>query len=223
MHVSRWGAFRAVAFSFVLGSFLGCGGEDPESTAPLDPAADGAETDADDAQSDDGAAGDGEFDVSLTGHDIPMTARAELKVNEGERPVHLSITGRTSGADVIVIDLTFDGIENAMGAHAVEFSLPESGLHVANGSLEGSWYYSQGGTIEVSLTPEGEMVGEFSIALARGEMGDDPGEPVVYAPSAESTLLEGAFDVPWTLNCHSRLEGHSAFKYGGEWCDELEF
>ena len=37
-----------------------------------------------------------------------MTARAELKIAEGQRAVHVAITGRSSGTDFVMIDLTFD-------------------------------------------------------------------------------------------------------------------
>ena len=136
--------------------------------------------------------------------------------------VHIAITGRTSGTDFVMIDLTFDGLENAIGLHRVEFSLPEGGEHVANSSLDDTWYYSQGGVIDVSVEADGSISGSFDIALAQGTLGA-PGEPVVFAPSEVAKPLVGSFSGDWVLNCHSRLRGHSTLIFGGEYCDNLEF
>jgi hypothetical protein len=159
------------------------------------------------------------LDFSIEGRSVPMTARAEVKVVEGSSAVHVAITGRTAGTDLMMIDLSFDGIENALGPHEVQFSLPESGEHVANGSLDGTWYYSQGGTIELSVSPEGSIEGSFEIVLARGEMTF----PLVFAPDEEATPLVGQFRGQWVLNCLSRLAGHQSLIPGGDYCDNLAF
>jgi hypothetical protein len=162
------------------------------------------------------------LDFSITGRSVPMTARAEVKVVEGRNAVHVAITSRTSGTDdLMTIDLTFDGIENALGPHEVQFSLPEGGEHIAIGSLDGTWYYSQGGSIELSVNPEGSIEGSFEIALARGEV--MPVLPIVFAPDEEATPLVGQFRGQWVLNCLSRLAGHQSLISGGDYCDSLEF
>lgn len=219
--MSRLGAVIAVA----LGSLsLACGGGDPESTAPLEPAPSAPDDGIDDPARPSGAPTDSEWglDFSITGRTVPMTARAEVKVVEGSSAVHVAITGRTAGTDLMMIDLSFDGIENTLGPHEVQFSLPEGGEHVANGSLDGTWYYSQGGTIELSVSPEGSIEGSFEIALARGEM-TPPGEPIVFAPDAEAMPLVGRFQGQWVLNCMSRLAGHQSLIAGGDYCENLEF
>jgi hypothetical protein len=217
-HLPRWGAVIAVA----LGSFaLACGGADPE------PAPDDATSQADgvdpelDGQGDEERDPEWGLDFEITGRTTPMTARAELKVNEGDPRVHVAITGRTSGTDVLMIDLTFDGIENALGPHQVEFALPDVGAYVANGSLDGNWYYSQGGRIDMTISADGDIAGTFDIALALGDLGA-PGDPVVFEPDAVATPLTGQFSGDWVLNCHSRLAGHSTLILGGQFCDNLE-
>lgn len=209
---------KAVVVVAIGGSSVACGGEDPAAPAgPETPEADVTDDTPADVPNDP----EWGLDFSITGRSAPMTARAELKVTEGER-VHVEITGRTSGTDIVMIDLSFDTLEGALGPHQVEFSLPDDGAHVANGSLDGTWVYSQGGTIDVSVSADGAIEGAFDIALARGTLGD-PGEPVVFEPSAVAMPLGGSFSGAWVLNCHSRLAGHSTLVVGGDYCDSLEF
>jgi hypothetical protein len=201
----------------------GCSGEDapPPSgdDGSLDPVADEPNADSS-ADGQEPAAGGDEFAVTFTGQAIVMNARAELQVNEGERDVHLSVTGRTPGTDVLVVDITFDGLENTFGAHSVQFSLPEGGPHDVNGTLNGEWYYSQSGQAELTLTPEGRLDGRFQVRLARAEE-IQPGT-VIFSPTADSSPLDVTFSVPWVLSCHSRLAGHGILQPGGDFCDELD-
>jgi hypothetical protein len=219
--MSRLGAVIAVA----CGAFsLACGGGDAGSTPPLDPAPAPPAPDESSIDETPSAPADSEWALafSIDGRPAPMTARAEVKVVEGENAVHVSITGRTSGTDVMMIDLTFDGLENALGPHTVQFSLPEGGAHVANGSLDGNWYYSQGGSIDISLNTDGEIEGSFDIALAEGHM-SAAGEPIVFEPSEVTIPLDGEFSGSWVLNCHSRLAGHNTLIVGGDYCEQFEF
>jgi hypothetical protein len=216
--MSRLGAVVAV----LLGSLSqACSGGDSEPAAPPEPAPVADEPAIDETPS---LATDPEWalEFSIEGRPAPMTARAELKVVEGQQSVHVAIQGHTSGTDVMMIDLTFDGLEDALGQHTVPFSLPEGGAHVANGSLDGNWYYSQGGTIELDVKAGGSIEGHFDIALARGQMAA-PGLPVVFEPSEESMPLDGEFSGSWVLNCHSRLAGHESVIAGGDFCDNLDF
>jgi hypothetical protein len=215
VHVSQLGA----RFTVVLASLAwGCGSGDPTADAPPD------ETPADsDLTNLPAFSPEGDFAIALPAHAIEMTALAEVKVNEGDPNVHVSITGRTAGSDVLIIDLIFDGVEHTLGPHHMRFGLPAENEHMVNGSLDGTWYYSQGGDIAVSLSAEGELDGSFDIALARGDMPDEPGEPVVFAPSAQSIPLIGSFSIPWKLSCHSRLPGHNVYTFGGKYCENLDF
>lgn len=212
-HMSRLGAVVIVGYCSIL---MACGGEDPapaEADTPDNPAEPATDT------SNDPESG---LDFDIAGREVPMTALAELKISEGLRPVHVAITGRSSGTDFVMIDLTFDGIENTLGPHHVQFSLPEGGSHVAITSLDDASYYSQGGDIDIRLGADGAIEGTFDILLARESIAD-PGAPIVYSPSADATQLAGSFSGDWVLDCHSRLMGHSTLVVGGEYCDELEF
>lgn len=209
---------RLVAVVVVaLGSIgVGCGGEDP-APPETTPAAEGTDTE--------GAApsepGDTEgLAFAITGRSAPMTANAELKVVEGERPVHVAIMSHTAGTDFLMFDLKFDGLDEAIGSHRVQLGLPDDGDHFANSSLDDNWYYSQGGEIDIRVSADGGIEGSFDIDLARGTLGE-PGAPVVFAPSAVATELEGSFSGSWVLNCHSRLMGHMTLIIGGDYCDEL--
>jgi hypothetical protein len=199
-----------------LGLQIGCGGDD-SAPPPDDSEVQGAGGEDNATDEIDPEWG---LEFALAGRSTPMTARAELKIVEGELPVHVAITGRTTGTDFVMIDLTFEDLDDAMGPHHVEFSLPESGQHVANSSLDDTWYYSQGGAIDVSVSVDGNIEGSFDIELARGTLGA-PGEPVVFAPSDVSTVLEGTFSGAWVLNCHSRLMGHMTLVFGGDYCEDF--
>jgi hypothetical protein len=209
---------RLVAVIVVASGFfsVGCGGEDPPRPAPDD--MEGSEVE--------GAATEDPNDLeqglafAITGRSTPMTANAQLKVVEGEVPVHIAIMSHTSGSDFVMIDLKFDSLDEALGSHAVQLSLPDDGTHFANLSLDDNWYYSQSGELTASVGADGSIEGSFDLDLARGTLGE-PNEPVVFAPSDVTTELKGTFSGSWQLNCHSRLMGHMALINGGDYCDEL--
>jgi hypothetical protein len=208
-NTSRW-----VAVVVALGSVcMGCGGDDPEPSG----GASGSESSANEPSDPEA------LDFDITGRSAPMTGRAELKVNEGERAVHVAITGRTPGTDFVTIDLSFDGLDAAIGPHHVEFSLPAGGASVVVSSLDDTSYYSQGGNIDVSLGADGRIEGSFDVELAPGTLEPAPGEETASAASAVSTELEGTFNGAWVLNCRSRLMGHSSLISGGNYCDTLVF
>lgn len=218
--MSRLGVVLAMAFGS-LAFACGDGDEPPATPAVPDTPDPGAEGSGDEVYA---TPEDREWGLHFTisGRTTPMTARAELAVNEGEDEVHLAITGRTTDTDLMQIELTFDGLEGAFGEHAVTLSLPDSGIHFANGSLDDIWYYSQGGEVTVNMTHDGNIRGSFNIALARGEF-SPPGAPPVFEADAEATPLTGEFEGPWVLFCHSRLRGHQTLIPGGQFCDNLTF
>jgi hypothetical protein len=217
---------RLGAVAVAVGALsLACGGGDSGTAAPSGPSPSMPDSVTDEtAEGPENVSSDAEWGLafSIEGRTSPMTARAELRIVEGEDPVYVAITGRTSGTDVMMIELRYDGLEDALGAHSEQFSLPDSGAHVANGSLDGNWYYSQGGTIDLSVDRDGNIAGTFDIALARGDM-SALDEAVVFQATDEVIPLDGEFSGSWVLNCHSHLAGHGVLIVGGEYCDNLEF
>jgi hypothetical protein len=211
---SRLGAVLVFA---VGGLTLACGGEDPGATAPSD------ETTPEPAPPDERIVLDPEWalDFEISGRGVPMTARAELQITEGEPDVHVQITGRTADTDVMIIKLTFQGFEAVLGPHREQVGLPEGGPHAANGSLDNIWYYSQSGEVEFSLSEEGAIEGRFDIALAQGDV-TPAGAPIVFHADEVTTPLVGTFSGPWVLSCHSRLRGHGTVIPGGDYCDNLD-
>jgi hypothetical protein len=219
--MSRLGAVVVVA----LGSLgLGCGGDNPSSDPPAEVQSPQSEapgpTDTPSEGEDTSSEGEVGVALAIDGRAVSMAARAELKVIEGDPAVHVAITGRTSGTDFVMIDLTFDGIADAIGPHHVEFSLPDSGAHIAISSFDDTSYYSQGGQIDVVVDADGSIEGSFDIALAQSAA-PQPGEPVVFAPSDVAARLGGSFSGDWVLDCHSRLMGHRTLLPGGDYCDGL--
>jgi len=198
---------------------LACGGEDPESEAPLDsnPPDTSSEAPSDEEEP---TPEDSEWslDFEISGRSAPMTARAELFVDEGIDEVRVAITGRTTETDVMIIELTFPNLDAVVGPHVEQVGLPEGGPHAASGSLDNIWYYSQSGQIEFSLSKEGNIEGSFDIALARGE----ETLPIVFQADEVPTPMVGTFDGSWVLTCHSRLMGHSTLIPGGDFCAGLD-
>jgi hypothetical protein len=162
------------------------------------------------------------FQFVIDGREGPMGAQARLTVQEGVPTVHLAITGGDHGSNMLVIELEFDGLENTMGPHLVEFALPTQGDHVANASFDGTSYYSQGGEIDVRLSADGTIEGHFNVSLAPDELGATA-DPVVFVASDNATAVTGAFSGRWILSCFSRLAGHSTLVPGGDFCEQLDF
>lgn len=197
---------------------LACGGEEPDSTAPLDTTP--PEEPPGEPEPVTAAEREWSLDFEISGRATPMTARAALVVDEGEPDVHVEITGRTSETDVMTIDLTFQGLEAALGAHREQVGLPQAAPHAANGSLDNVWYYSQSGEVEFDLSEDGTVEGRFDIALARGEE-PAPGLPVSFQADDAPKAMVGTFSGSWVLACHSRLVGHGALVPGGNFCANL--
>jgi hypothetical protein len=219
-HMSRLGLVIAVGF----GSFsLACSGGDAEANVPADPASTEPGAVLDETP-EDAVPFDPEWGLafSIKGRPAPMTARAELQVVEGQRPVHVHITGHTAGTDLLSLSLTFDGLENTLGVHQGQFGMPDSGTHIAVGSLDDQLYYSLGGTIEISVDRGGDIHGSFDVELARTEL-SATGEPMFDEADDEALDVDGQFSGAWVLNCQSHLAGHRTLSVGGEYCDNLQY
>lgn len=218
--MSHSGAIVAVAMGLVA---VACG--DAEQP-PAEPA---AEASPETAGDDETVLPEGEevlpgslLQFRIDGREGPMGAQAQVAVQEGVPGVHVRITGGDNGSNMLMIDLLFEGLDDTMGPHEEEFALPYEGAHVANASLDGEWFYSQGGEIEVNLSPDGAIEGRFDVALAPDHL-EDMGEAPVFEATDDAKLVTGAFRGRWILSCQSRLAGHESFVPGGDFCENLEF
>lgn len=162
------------------------------------------------------------LEFRIDGREGPMGAQAQVAVQEGTEGVHVRITGADNGSNMLMIDLLFEDLGNTMGPHRVAFALPDEGDHVANASFDGEWFYSQGGEIDVSLSPDGAIEGRFEVALAPDHLEVMGGAPVFEATD-DATSVTGAFRGRWILSCYSRLAGHNTLIPGGDFCENLEF
>ena len=198
-------------------------GAEPSSPTEQTPAADELPSTLSDA--------DAAFRLSIKGWAEELTgAKAQLNVTEGTHAVRLEITG-TGLADVLLLDVNFDGVEGTMGLHQVELGLPpvksgvpaDAGVDSAVASLGGQPYHSQSGHVEVTLSPDGSIQGRFDVALALDpEVG--PSGQIVFELTDEVRALSGTFAGHWDLYCQSHLPGHSdAFRKGGDFCDGIAF
>lgn len=217
--MSHSGVIVAVAMGLVA---VACGGAEPPPAEPVEASPE--------------ESGDGEpvlpegeevlpgslLQFRIDGREGPMGAQAQVAIQEGVPGVHVRITGGDDGSNMLMIDLSFEGLDDTMGPHQEEFALPDAGTHVANASLDGEWFYSQGGEIEVSLSPDGAIEGRFGVALAPDHL-EDRGEAPVFEATDDATLVTGAFRGRWILSCQSRLAGHESFVPGGDFCENLEF
>jgi hypothetical protein len=217
--MSHSGAIVAVAISLVAAA---CG--DAERLPP-DPPAEGSpeqEADSEPILPDGEVLPGSQLQFRIDGREGPMGAQAQVAVQEGTREVHVRITGGDDGSNVLMMDLSFDALENTMGPHLVQFALPDEGAHVANASFDGEWFYSQGGEIDVTLSPDGAIEGRFEVDLAPDHL-EATGEAPVFEATDDATSVTGAFRGRWILSCQSRLAGHNTLISGGDFCENLEF
>jgi len=158
-------------------------------------------------------------ELSIDGRAQPMGARATLNVKEGEDSVLLSITGSDGGDDLVILDLTFAGLDATLGPHTLPVSLPNAGDDIASASLGGIPYHSQAGEIDLTLSAGGPLSGRFKLNMAR----DTPGAGAAIQPSTDVLPLSGGFSGSWILSCQSYLPGHHVLTAGGRYCETLAF
>jgi hypothetical protein len=162
------------------------------------------------------------FRLSIDGWAEELGAKAQLNVTEGQRAVRLEITG-TGEVDVLFLDLDFDGVEGSMGLHQVELGLPGDATDSAIASLGGQTYHSQSGSMDVTLSADGNIQGSFDVGLAL-DPDFAPDEPIKFELSDQVRPLSGDFSGTWSLFCQSHLPGHSgSFMKGGDYCDGVSF
>jgi hypothetical protein len=123
-----------------------------------------------------------------------MGARAALIVKEGEQAVQLSITATDGGDDLLILSVTFDGLDGSLGPHTLQVSLPDAGDDTASADLS--------------------MAHDADTSMGAG---------ADVQPSPDVLPLSGQFSGSWILSCESYLPGHHVLVSGGHYCDNLEF
>jgi hypothetical protein len=203
----------------LLGCLSGCGdsseGREPP-TSEAEPGDDSSLT----APTGDGLPPPAEgLRLTIDGLSTQLGAKAELEVIEGQQAVRLEITG-TRASDVFLMEVAFDGIESSMGTHQLEVGLPGTEMDSALASIDGQSYQSQGGQIALSLTANGDLLGNFELDLAE-IVEVELGAPLAFEEGEIVRTLSGRFTGHWELYCQSRLPGHTSLMEGGDFCDAL--
>jgi len=196
---------------------IACSGGGAASEGPAseqEPGVPGAESEPSDSES--------LLSFAIDGRSEPLGAQARLEVRQGMESVHLGITGADSGSDLVVFDIFFSGVESTMGDHVIELGLPDRVENYANVNLDGTFYYSQGGRIELTLSEDGAIEGRFDVNLAP-DLTEPGSPPLPFATTDSPMTLTGGFEGSWLLSCQSRFPGHESLMNGGPFCENLAF
>lgn len=156
-----------------------------------------------------------------------MGAQALLHVREGTPEVHLSLTGAESTTELLIIDVPFTDVENTLGERVLPVGLPDQGASTVNANIDGVYYHSQSGEIQVTMMVGGLVEGSFRVALAPDEGSLQPSQEIgglpMYVESETAFEITGTFSGSWELSCQSHIPGHSTMRFGGEYCESLPF
>jgi hypothetical protein len=185
--------FVGVAMGAVL-ALVGCG---DDGAAPPDPQGSVEETGP---------------SFSVEGRGSSNATSGVMQVWEGEPAVELSLRGVDAAGNLVLLYVTFDGVESVSGAHTFEIGLPGETNVSGIGILEDQVYYSLRGELQVEMSGAGHADGQFEMDLAFDDgSGPPPGVPSEAIEPALS--LSGSFKSEWTLDCRSRLVGFTGGHY----------
>jgi hypothetical protein len=196
---------------------VGCGDSGQEAPAPAEAAASMPLPSVDRSAS--------AVQLTLDGVHEVLTGGARLEVRELNPVVHLVVTTvfASNHDDLLELDLTFEGVENAVGSHSSELGGQSNSPAFAVAYLERISYLSQSGSLDVTLTGDGAIHGRFDAELAVDAEGSS--DPTGIPASAVNFNLSGAFEGTWSLLCRSpvlALPGdHSVAD--SPYCNQLEF
>jgi hypothetical protein len=168
---------------------------------------------------------DSVVELRLDGTPEVLSGGARLEVRELYPVVNLVVTTvfESNHDDLLQIQLAFDGVENAVGAHRSEFGGLSNSAAVAVAYLERISYSSQSGSLDVTLTGDGAIQGRFDAELAVDVQGSS--DPDGIPASAKNFSIAGTFEGTWSLFCRSPVVGlpgdHSVTD--SPYCNNLEF
>jgi hypothetical protein len=146
------------------------------------------------------------FQFAVDGRDQPMQGQARFSVLEGTPEITLTIVGGDAANNLVQINAPFAGVEEARGAHSMQLGLPDGADAYAVASFDGQAYYSQSGTLELSVSAEGTVEGRFDISFVEDNLAG-AGAEVVFAPSAADRAVSGDFSGAYGVNCLSPVIG----------------
>jgi len=169
-----------------------------------------------------GSAGDARPSFSVDGRGSSNATSGVMQVWEGEPAVELSLRGVDAAGNLVLLYVTFDGVESVSGAHTFEIGLPGETNVSGIGILEDQVYYSLRGELEVEMSGAGYADGQFAMDLAFDDgSGPPPGVPSEAIEPALS--LSGSFKSEWTLDCRTRLVGFTGghYTHDSPYCQSL--
>jgi hypothetical protein len=162
---------------------------------------------------------DAKLQLTVDGRGEPMQAQARIDVLEGMREVALTITASDAADNLVMIDLAFDGLENLVGDHTLELGSPESNGPYAVASFDGQVYESPSGEVQLSLSSDGAISGNFDIPLVQAMPG--AAEAAALEPVTE---MAGVFSGSWSVSCLSPIRGFTGGHAVSDspYCNSLE-
>lgn len=195
-----WAGMTPRACPFALSLCIAAAGcADPEpAPAEAAPAEEAPVTEMEAQNSSEAA----QLELTVDGRSEPMAAQARFGVVEGMRRVTLTITGTDAEDNLVMINLEFDGLENVAGQHTLSLGSPEMDGPHAIATFEAQVYESPSGEVELSVSRDGSISGQFDIPLSQASPG--AAEAAALEPL---TAISGAFDGRWIINCMSPIRG----------------
>lgn len=176
-----------------------------------------------DGSSGDEAAADGPI-FRVDGRGSSSATSGVMQVWEGEPAVELSLRGVDADGNLVLLYVTFDGVESVAGTHTFEIGLPGQASASGIGILDDQVYYSLRGQVALEISGDGRADGEFEMELA---FDDGSGPPQGMSSDAiESALdLSGSFESEWTVDCRTRLVGFTGghYTHDSPYCQSLTF
>jgi hypothetical protein len=147
--------------------------------------------------------------VQLTLDDVHevLSGGAQLEVRELRPVVNLVVTTvfESKQDDLLEVHLAFEGVENAVGTHRSELGGQANSPAFAVAYLELISYVSQSGNLEVTLSGDGAISGQFAADLVVDEAGSS--DPAGVPASAKDFSISGSFAGTWSLLCRSPVIG----------------
>jgi hypothetical protein len=150
---------------------------------------------------------EGTVAFEVDGRSEPMWGQALFRVVEGTPEIRLNVTGGDADDNLVVIDVSFGGLDGIFGVHELQLGLPETGVASLVASLDGQLYYPESGQLRLSLSEGRQLSGQFDMILIQAIPPSTRGETPRFEPDAPSMPVSGDFSGGWNVDCVSPLIG----------------